>query len=151
MGIAFDATDTTDYEPGIYRGRLRELEVAESSLVDEETGRPGLYVRWTFEILEEGFEGRTIRGNSSTNFGSRAKARAWAEALLGRTISPGERVEEGDLIGKECDLMITREETDRGTFAKVDSVNPVRKKQAGPARPTPRAGDHEAGFEDPLA
>ncbi len=63
------------------------------------------------------------------NFGSRAKARQWAEALLGRRIESGESIDENDLIGKEGDLMVRPEETDRGTFAKVESVNPVRKKK----------------------
>jgi hypothetical protein len=138
MTISFTATDAADYEPGVYRARLIDLETAEGSVVDEKTGRPRPYVRWTFELLEEGYEARTIRGNSSTNFGPQAKARAWAGALLGRAIAAGEQVDENDLIGRECVLMVNLEETDRGTFAKVDSVNPVRqrktKTEANPAR-----------------
>lgn len=126
MSVSFTATDTPDYEAGIYRARLVGLETAEGSVLDEKTGRPRPYIKWTFELLEEGYEGRTIRGNSSTNFGPQAKPRAWAEALLQRTIAAGEQVDEDDLLGKECDLMVTLEETDRGVFAKVDSVNPVR-------------------------
>jgi hypothetical protein len=129
MGVSFTATDTPDYEAGIYRARLVDLETAEGSVVDEKTGRPRPYVKWIFELLEEGYEGRTIRGNSSTNFGPQAKARTWAGALLGRMIAAGEQVGEDDLIGQVCDLMVTLEETDRGVFAKVDSVNQVRQRK----------------------
>jgi hypothetical protein len=129
MGVTFTATDSIEYEPGVYRARLKELEVAESSILDEKTGQPGLYMKWTFDLLDDGYEGHTLRGNSSMNFGPRAKARAWAEGLLARKIESGESIDEDDLIGKECDLMIRMEETDRGTFARVESVNPVRKKK----------------------
>ena len=132
MTITFTATDGADFEPGVYRAKLKELETAESSIVDEKTGQPGFYTRWTFELLDEGYEGHTLRGNSSMNFGPRAKARQWAEALLGRRIESGESINEDDLIGKEGDLMVRLEETDRGTFAKVESVNPVRKKRTKP-------------------
>ena len=128
MTITFTATHGADFEPGVYRAKLKELETAESSIVDEKTGQPGFYTRWTFELLDEGYEGHTLRGNSSMNFGPRAKARQWAEALLGRRIESGESIDEDDLIGMEGDLMVRLEETDRGTFAKVESVNPVRRK-----------------------
>jgi hypothetical protein len=88
MSISFTATDTADYEPGVYRARLLDMEQAEGSAVDEKTGQPRIYVRWTFELLEEGYEGRTIRANSSANFGPMAKARAWAGVLLGRAVGP---------------------------------------------------------------
>jgi hypothetical protein len=143
MSVSFTATDTADYEAGVYRARLVDLETTEGSVVDDKTGRPRPYIKWTFELLEEGYEARTIRGNSSTNFGPQAKARAWAGALLGRTIAAGEQVGEDDLIGKDCDLMVTLEETDRGVFAKVDSVNPVRQRKT-------RAEDNFArGAEQP--
>ena len=129
MKITFTATDSADFEPGVYRASLMELETAESSIIDEKTGQPGFYTKWTFELLDEGYEGHTLRGNSSMTFGPRAKARQWAEALLGRRIQSGESIDENDLIGQEGDLMVRLEETDRGTFAKVESVNPVRRKK----------------------
>ena len=129
MAINLTALDTTDFEAGVYRARLKSLETAEGSIVDEKTGEPRPYMKWTFDLLDEDYTDRELRGNSSMAFGSRAKARAWAEALLGRRIENGETVSEEDLIGKECDLMVRLEETDRGTFAKVESVNPVRKKK----------------------
>lgn len=152
MTISFTATDAADYEPGVYRARLIDLETAEGSVVDEKTGQPRPYIRWTFELLEEGYEARTLRGNSSANFGPQAKARAWAGALLGRMITAGEQVAEDDLIGRECDLMVTLEETDRGTFARVDSVNPVRQRKtktgANSARTAEQPTVNESEFDD---
>ena len=150
MTITFTATDSVDYEPGVYRAKLKELETAESSIVDEKTGQPGFYMKWTFELLDEGYEGHTLRGNSSMNFGLRAKARQWAEALLGRRIESGESIDGDDLIGKEGDLMVRLEETDRGTFARVESVNPVRRKKEKPGTvqpaPIPAEGLEKAPF-----
>lgn len=129
MSITFTATDTPAYEPGVYTAKLKELETAESSIVDEKTGQKGLYMKWTFELLDDEYTGQTLRANSSMNFGPSAKARKWAEGLLGRKIESGESIEEDDLLGKRADLMVTLKETDRGTFAQVESVNPVRKKR----------------------
>jgi hypothetical protein len=149
MSVSFTATDKADYEAGIYRARLVDLEMAEGSVVDEKTGRPRRYIKWTFELLEKGYEARTIRGNSSTNFGPQAKARAWAGALLGRAITAGEKLGENELIGKECDLMITLEETDRGIFAKVDSVNPVRQTNTrAEAKPAEQPTVNRSDFGD---
>jgi hypothetical protein len=129
MGHTFTATDSVEYEAGVYRAKLIDLETLKGSIVDEKTGQPRMYMKWTFELLEDGYDRQTLRGNSSLAFGPRAKARQWAEALLGRRIESGESVNEDDLIGKECDLMVRPEETDRGTFAKVESVNLLRRKK----------------------
>ena len=32
MAITFTATDSVDYEPGVYQAKLKELETAESSI-----------------------------------------------------------------------------------------------------------------------
>ena len=125
-----EATDAVEYEPGIYRAKVKDIVEQESPFLDDNTGEKKWQYVWTFELLEDGYEGQTLRGWSSTAFGPRAKARAWAEHLLGRKIVAGEKVSTDDLIGKECDLMLTLKETDRGSFANVDSVNPVRKKKA---------------------
>lgn len=136
MGITMHATDSVEYEPGVYRARLQKVDEQESQFMDDATGEPKWQYIWTFELLDEGYEGNTLTGWSSTNFGPKAKARAWAEALIGRQITSGENISGDDLLGKECDLMITLKTGDRGTFAKVESVNPVRKKKKGEAGKT---------------
>jgi hypothetical protein len=129
MGIQMHATDSVEYDPGIYRAKLQKVDEQESQFTDDVTGEPKWQYIWTFELLEEGYEGNTLTGWSSTNFGPRAKARAWAEALVGRQINSGENISGDDLIGKECDLMITLKSGDRGSFAKIESVNPRRRRK----------------------
>ena len=152
VGITLHATDSVEYEPGIYRAKLQKFEEEESQFTDERTGEPKWQYIWTFELLEEGFEGHTLRGWSSTAFGPQSKARAWVEALVGRQIQSGENISGDDLIGKECDLMVTPKTTDRGTFARIDSVQPVRKKKGkNKEKPAEEPGEvqtDESDFED---
>lgn len=144
MGITMKAVDGVDYDPGVYRAKLQKVDEQESQFTDETTGEPKWQYIWTFELLEEGYEGNTLTGWSSTNFGPRAKARAWAEALIGRQITSGENISGDDLVGKECDLMITLKQSDRGTFAKIESVNPVRKKKGKTEKIDPSKAAAEA-------
>ncbi len=121
----FEATEVS-LEPGAYRARLQGIEEADGS--NFETGEPEKYRRWTFEILEEGFEGTELFASSTMAFGPRSKARKWVEALLGRKVEGGQKIGLEDLQGLEVDLGVVLKETDRGSFGKIDSVNPVRKK-----------------------
>lgn len=121
----FEATEVS-WEPGAYRARLKGIEEADGS--NFETGEPEKYRRWTFEIREEGFEGTELSASSTMAFGPLSKARRWVEALLGRKVERGEKIGLADLQGLEVDLGVVLKETDRGSFAKIDSVNPVRKK-----------------------
>jgi hypothetical protein len=148
MSVSFTATDSADYEPGVYRARLIGMEQAEGSALDEKTGQPRIYIRWTFELLEEGYEGRTIRANSSTNFGTMAKARTWAGVLLGRMVETGERIDEADLIDRECNLLVALEKNDRGTFAKVETLTPLRKRARSGSGSAELRTVGESGFED---
>lgn len=139
----FEATEVS-LEPGAYRARLRGIEEADGS--NFETGDPEKYRRWTFEILEEGFEGTELLASSTMAFGPRSKARRWVEALLGRKVESGEKIGLEDLQGLEVDLGVVLKETDRGSFAKIDSVNPVRKKRrAADQAETKRVRDERDG------
>jgi hypothetical protein len=88
------------------------------------------YVIWTWEILEEGYEHKTLTSVSGTSMGFKlngepAKARAYAQSLLGREIDNGEKFSSEDLIGNEVTLHIDNETTPRGEFARVVEVTPV--------------------------
>lgn len=123
--MLFEATEMV-LAPGVYRAKLTKIELAERA--NFETGEPEACRDWTFAILEEGHEGTSLRGRTSMSFGPSSKARAWVEGLLGRRVEKGEGLELEDVAGRECDLSISHRETDRGTFANIVSVNPVRKK-----------------------
>jgi hypothetical protein len=110
-------------EPGIYRARLVDVQEGE--------GQFGPFVKWFYELLEEGYEGQTIRDQSSIPETFTAATKTWqrSQALLGRLIQPGEEIDLRDLIGNECMLTLGHKETDHGTFATVEAVNPVRRKK----------------------
>lgn len=127
----FEATEVT-LEPGVYRAKLKNIEEAERANFD--TGEPEACRDWTFGVIEEGHEGTTLKGRTSMSFGPKSKAREWVEGLLGRKIEVGEKLGLEDLLGKECDLSVVHKETDRGTFANINSVNPVRKKSRATER-----------------
>jgi hypothetical protein len=133
MTLKMKAQEHEPPEPGIYRAKLGDLQESE--------GQFGPFVKWFYELLEEGYEGQTIRGQSSIPeaFTAATKTWQWAQALLGRPIRPGEVIDLEDLIGNECMLTLGHKETERGTFATVEAVNPIRRKKPkkeAPSRPS---------------
>jgi hypothetical protein len=85
------------------------------------------FLIWHWGFSEEGFEDVTITSVSSAPpWGPKAKARKWAGAILRRTLGDDEKFNEDDLKGKPVILNIVLKETDRGTFAEVDSLSQVR-------------------------
>jgi len=127
--LSFTATGATKYVPGPYTGQLVKIE-KKYKIVENEGGereeRP--YLRWIFEILDEGFEGKTLSMLSSTSFGvgpaGPAKARRYAEAILGRELSIGENFNAEDLYDKPVTLHVDNEKTGRGTFARIVEISP---------------------------
>ena len=75
----FTAEEYKPLPPGLYVGRLLDIESRESA--------NGEYRRWSWEILEGPEGGRQVHANTSTNFGPQAKARQWVENVTrdGRT------------------------------------------------------------------
>jgi hypothetical protein len=138
MGLEFEAGKGIEWEPGSYEGYLIRIEkkFKQFTKVDEKTGAEekedrSFYI-WYFGISEEGFEDVTLTAVSSTSFGPKSKGRAWANAILRRNLEDGEKFTEDDLKGKPVMLTITLKETDRGTFAEIAGLSPVRsKKKAG--------------------
>jgi hypothetical protein len=131
MTLSFTATGATKYVPGPYTGQLvkieRKFKLAENENGDRED-RP--YLRWIFEILDEGFEGQSLSVLSSTSFGvgpgGPAKGRRYAEAILGRELAVGENFSPEDLYDKPVTLHVDNEMTGRGTFAKIVEITPAK-------------------------
>jgi hypothetical protein len=109
---------TTDYEPlppGLYVGKLSDIEPRESAT--------GEYRRWRWDILEGPYAGRRVYANTSTNFGPQAKARQWVENILGRELEAGEQIGVEDLLGGKHHLMIENVKRDGRTFDNVSAVH----------------------------
>lgn len=121
----FEATEVT-LEPGVYRGNLKDIEPNTRPQYENPTETEPCF-DWTFEVTEPGYEGQTLKSRTSASFGPRSKARAWVQALMGgRKIESGMAFEKADIVGKEVMLSIVHKETDRGTFANISDLIPVR-------------------------
>ena len=114
----FTAEEYKPLPPGLYVGRLLDIESRESA--------NGEYRRWSWEILEGPEGGRQVYANTSTNFGPQAKARQWVENLLGRSLEAGEQVGTEDLVGGKHHLMVENVARDGRTFDNVSAVHKYR-------------------------
>jgi hypothetical protein len=138
--LAFEATGSSSFQPGPYKGRLvnivRKFKQREKPVFDPEIGEKVVkrvddpYLIWTWEILEDGYEHKTLTSVSGASFGFKlngepAKARGYANALMGRDLENGEKFTSEDLLGLEATLHIDNEKTDRGEFARVVEVKPA--------------------------
>jgi hypothetical protein len=138
--LTFEATGASAFNPGPYRGRLVALDQRykqrEKPVYDPERGEKVVkkvddpYLVWTFQILNEGYEHKTLTSLSGSSFGYKingepAKARVYAQALLGRELEAGEKFNEDDLLGCEVTLHVDNERTERGTFARIVAVVPA--------------------------
>ncbi len=108
-------------EPGDYRARFTGYE--------EDEGVHGPFVKWYFEVLDEEYAGRSLKGVTSTSFNPLSKMWAWVQALLARPIEDGEEIDLDDLVGREVMLDIEHQKTERGTFERIAGVRPVRKRK----------------------
>lgn len=119
MAFRFKATSYhARLKPGLHQGRLTAIE--------ERSSESGPYLRWTFAIDQQGDEVE-VSALSSTKFSPMAKARKYAEALLGRAIQEGEELAPAELYGCTCQLVVTIDAlSDGGSVNRVEQVLPCR-------------------------
>src|SRR3712207_1805255 len=110
----FVAEDYEPLPPGLYVGKLLDIESREST--------NGEYRRWGWEILEGPYAGQKAYANTSTNFGPQAKARQWVENSLGRELEAGEEVRIKELVDGKHHLMIENVKHDGRVFGNVSAV-----------------------------
>jgi hypothetical protein len=124
MAFKFRATSYhARLKPGLYEGKLTAIE--------ERSSDNGPYLRWTFAIDHHGDEVE-VSALSSTKFSPTAKARKYAEALLGRTIKEGEELTPTELYGCTCQLVVAIDTlSDGGSINRVEQVLPVKPGQDG--------------------
>lgn len=134
MGLEFEATGSISFEPGPYEGHLIKMESRNKPFTVKEddgteTTEDRSFVIWNFGIDEEGYEDVTLTAISSVSFGPKSKARRWAGNILRKKLPDNVKVREDDLKGRPVVLNVDSEETERGTFAKVTGLAPVRSKK----------------------
>ena len=133
-------TDGTTLDAGMYILTVASIEPAEDNGF-------GPSVLWRFQVSEMASPTDfklTDNGDeflfwhwTSTKMTPRARARHWVEALMGRPLGEGERIDPDALVGRRMQAMVIHEEKEGQVRAKVSSE--VRPKAYGeaPAQPAP--------------
>jgi hypothetical protein len=119
MGFTFKAKQlTARLQPGLYPAHLASIE--------ERDSEHGGYLLWKFDVPTDDEQSVAVSTVSSTKFGAQAKARKFVEALLGRTIKPGEEIEPAELCGEACQLVVSIETlSDGSTVNRIEQVLPA--------------------------
>lgn len=119
------------YDPmdmGAYEAELQRI------FTPTEDGPFGPSREWYFKILDEDYKGRVIKKFTSQSFAPSSTQRMYVEALLGRAVEDGERLQFSELTGLPCILHIGHKRTERGTFETVESISPIRRRRGGAGR-----------------
>jgi hypothetical protein len=116
--LNFTATNSQAPLPaGVYAATLETIE--------ERQGVNGAYLRWCFHIETDGRE-ISVGALSSVKFSPTAKARQFAEVLLGRALAPGEEIDLAALFGRACRVVLTVGELDdHSTVNRVETLLPA--------------------------
>jgi hypothetical protein len=107
MPLTFKATSyEAQLKPGLYRGRLTAIEEREND--------QGGYLIWRFTVDKDDDHKAEVSVLSSPKFSPSAKARKFAEGILGRAIQKGEELAPASLYGKPCQLLVSMAALDDG-------------------------------------
>ena len=116
---------------GVYAAKVKE--------VTEHEGEWGDYLKLVFELRDSEHEGTCVTGIASAKFSPRSKLYKWARALFGMTIPRTHVLDTAELIGKQCQLVLSViEDNDGAEFNKIDNVVSVKQQVAEqPAKAEP--------------
>ena len=120
---SFTAPSYELLDDGVYEAEFRGIE--------ERQKEDGVFYLWSFAVDYDGRE-IPVSGASSPKFGPKAKARAWAEAILGRAIQAVETVDVDALAGRPCQLILGTVDRDGTQFNQIVQV--LKARRTGPAR-----------------
>lgn len=110
------------YEQQIYETVEAGTYPAIVTNVEEADGSWGKYVKITFELQDEKHAGVTVTGIASAKFSSRSKLYRWVKAIFDAAIPRDYSLDTDHLVGRECRLRLSVEETEDGTFNHVEKV-----------------------------
>jgi hypothetical protein len=164
MSFALPTVTDSGFEQcpqGLYVLRLKEME---DGIEGREEFGSGERVKWVFEITRvidaepnessrdnpdpksiEEWVGEEFWAFTSKSLNVKATMKAWAEALLGREITPADagKLQSSDLLGKSAKATVGRGQTGR---QKITSLMPIKTK----TKPKPvddlDEADDELGF-----
>jgi len=109
-------------DSGIYPAKLKNYEIRE---IQTRSGETRSVIVWTFEVVA-GDSTVDVEGMTSTKFSvgrKPSKAVQWVNALLGKELKAGDKINLDDLIGKECMVKIEdRKLTDGTVVSRVTDV-----------------------------
>jgi hypothetical protein len=127
---------------GTYEATLLSITLQEPK-PEVGTGQP--YLRWTFCVYDpdEHPDGAEMIANSSLMFGPKAKARRWAQTILGRMLEPGEELDTDELCPAVCQVIV-KKDLESG-YCRIDDVLGPRKAKAKP--PAPAGKGKEMGID----
>lgn len=121
--MPFEVQKQVDLPEGVLLGAtLKSLEAVSVPYTDKKTGEAKSFdkLNWLFEVVEQGdYHGKTVRAETNTyisdsplnQFGN------FVRALLNRDLTPGQVLDESDLIGLPC-LIQVKYEVDRSDATK---------------------------------
>ena len=115
MALKFRATESKAVvRPGLYPATLANVE--------EREGVNGPFLMWFFNVAVDGIDA-PLGTPTSVKFTSGAKARKYAELLLGRPLEDDEEIELESLYGASCQVLVTVAKLDGGgTVNRIEKV-----------------------------
>ena len=122
MSIKIEMTKYEAVDPGIYPGKITSI--------DEEEGKFGPQIKFTFELETDNGDQKTLIGWTSKRFSKKSKLYSWTTSLLG-VLPDNYTFDSDDLIGKEVLLVVgLRHGTDGVTlFNSIESIKPMNQKK----------------------
>ena len=92
--------------------------------IESTKGAHGPLVRMEFVLRgNDDVDGRTVSGVVGKRLSENSKLGRWVSAILGRSIEVGEEINTGDLLHRDCQVVIRHRTADRGqTFGNVAKV-----------------------------
>jgi hypothetical protein len=125
----------------VIEARLANVEVRSFEWTNRDTGKLETVtkLRWDFVVIDEGpWKGKTIFGDTSTNFTNHPNCKAfnWVTSLTGRQYAEGEDLDTDDLLSLPCRIMIGHKPDKGGNiWMRAKEVLPARTQVAAAQMP----------------
>lgn len=131
--MPFEVQKSTQIPEGqILKARLEDFDVKTIPFNDKKTGEAKEFskIEWDFLVIDGEFQGTHVRGETSAYLTDHPdnKFRNWAEALLNRSLSLSDVIDETDLVGASALITVkyvADRKDDEKKWRRVDDVIPL--------------------------